>query len=1320
MIPDSWWLIRMICLLCDCKERFVHIDLSTMNPVRSLLMICFLCCVTAARAVVYELGSIRGFLYGSEPACEYDNWLSHVSEGLANPGLNDYAPWDEQSLSFGEYRTPTEDELLAWRLVTDAFCAGDMALVDTLLIRYSFPYKQVIFDDLDSGREYHMLRENLNDDLDDNYSAETWDDQVGSFDYGWGLYIRDPGSERNILVNCPHPKDDFPSVIMALEGFEKWNGRYFFIAGAGRETSYPYGYMPNNNYSVSDPSRVEEHPFNEAYQSAADQIREELGRMELSIQIHSYDWNSQNEPSVQLSAGNGRRRPQLPIKDYSRRKLDLIHQAPYIVHPAGSIGSNSEVLVDDYYSVHQSNSYPIYYQKDGYDQYISQNDSYPGAQYNKQMQYSTPDNLLDVESPFFHVEMDELPRCYDHSEESYYWFYGWDSETDSWDVQQRWSRFKEFYMRWIDDLVVVLNNMNPLNDYELPSTPAHLAPGSNDTIEWERSYCYDFDSYEFIMRYTDLSGVQVQVVIDRESEPGLAYQGLTELEDWDQLIQARSIINVRIRARDRNGDISPYSNSLLISEPHNHPIMSLSSVEYQGGIKLNWSTTNGSFSSTVGWDVYRSIDGLEYSLLASHTTDPSLIAVSHSSGTFIDYAVEPGQVYWYRVANILSDGRELISPVSTSLAVTPTFSLKFEYEQNDMSRLWNFSHQVGAEDVYSDYYDEAAEVLPEGYNITLVSQSGVGGNYLSKEVKAFFDPLTSYKEFCLTSYFPLYGIPVSIGFVGAPGELVGNLYLHDWYNNTWTDLRHEDHLIPSYNGNTRGYSLYWGAYRPTLELAMEQDISVYVGYNLDISWSAYPHVTVDSYSLYLSRGGMDFLVEENIPPDQNQLVWNVQGIEPGYSYKLKLTAHHRLSPDTEILSEHEVYVDASTYTAQYPQGWQTINIPVNSVYTTLYDLFGDYNRLYTINSDGTWSQVEEVVANRAYLLYLDQAQEKQWPSTIPAPSYTYQLQAGWNLVPNPYSRSISTGHLGFSLSGTNLSYHEMVDCNALAAGIFVLRDNALQPVWEVRPGEAFLMQVLSDTLTTLLITPELSHEVIDSPAIVWTGSLVFSDDQGSQTNVVIGSAELGTDELDEGLDYLPLPDLPGQSLHSVALQGEDGTEVLSAYTGLFPQYSTVEKTWALYLRKETDSPCVVKFLSEDIPAGYSVSLTHWGQCWSLIPGETLLLSLPSGESPLNLSVISNFSAAIDSVSTVQSLFCYPNPFRDNLSIDLNTFERGGSLEIYNIRGQLVRRETIVSEGRQRINWDGRDTSGDKCSSGIYIVRLRDGRTIQTLKLIKLN
>ncbi|MEF3693798.1 MAG: hypothetical protein V3576_00440, partial [Candidatus Cloacimonadota bacterium] len=665
---------------------------------------------------------MRGFLYGSEPDCEYDNWLSHVSEGLANPGLNDYAPWDEQSLSFGEYRTPTNDELLAWRLVTDAFCAGDMALVDTLLIRYSFPYKQVIFGDLDSGREYHMLRENLNDDLDENYSTETWDDQVGSFDYGWGLYIRDPGSYRNVLVNCPHPKDDFPSVIMALEGFEKWNGRYFFIAGAGREASYPYGYMPNNNYSVSDPSRVEEHPFNEAYQSAADQIREEQGRMELSIQIHSYDWNSvQYEPCVQLSAGNGRRLLQLPIKDYSRRKMDLIHQASYIVHQAGAIGDNDQVPVYDYYSVHQDVSFPIIYQKDGYELYISQNDSYPGYQHNRQMQYSMPDNLLDVESPFFHVEMDELPLCYDQTEESYFWFYGWDSETDSWDIQQRWSRFREFYMRWIDDLAVVLDNMNPLNDYELPSNPTGLRTDSSGVIEWDRSYSYDFDSYEVFLRYTSLSGSQVQMTFDRESEPWLAYQSQKYLRIDNYLILSNKPVTIRIRARDKSGNCSAFSNTLLISKTDPHAVTSLSSTSLGSSINIQWLASDDSGPVTLGWNVYRSLDGFEYNLYSSYITDPALVVVSPSSGFYNDTAVVSGQIYWYRISRVFENGMELISQESTSIALTHSHVLEFSSSDYALSREWFFSHQVGARDYYNSNYDQYTIVQPFGQNFAFVS-----------------------------------------------------------------------------------------------------------------------------------------------------------------------------------------------------------------------------------------------------------------------------------------------------------------------------------------------------------------------------------------------------------------------------------------------------------------------------------------------------------------------------------------------------------------------------------------------------------------------
>ncbi len=1290
-----------------------------MKPVKFLLLIGILCCTTAIGAVVYEIGSMRGFLYGSEPACEYDNWLSHVSEGLANAGMNHYAPWDQQSNSFGSYRTPTSIQLDSWGMVLEAFCAGDIAMVDSMLTLYCFPYQQVIFDDLDSGREYHILRENLNDNEDDNGTEDTWDDQIGSFDYGWGLYVRDPGSYRNILVNCPHPKDDFPSVIMALEGFEKWNGRYLFIAGAGREASYPYGYMPNNNYSISDPSRVENHPFNKAYESAADEIRQNLGRMELSIQIHSYDWNTvHNEPCVQLSAGNGRKIPQLPIKDYSRNQMDLIHQAPFIVHPAGTIGDNQEVPINQYYSVHQHPDYPIYYRKDGYEQRISSNDSYPGYQYNKQMYYSTPPNDLDVESPFFHVEMDELPLCYEATEANYYWFYGWDAEAQSWNLQQRWTRFKAFYMRWIDDLAIVLNHMNPFTNHELPSNPSALVSGNDLVFRWGRSFSFDFDSYEIFIRYIDMDGIPRQQWFDREDRSSLAFQYISELEDWEYLVYSVKPLSVRIRARDKDGSCSIVSNEMLVSRPSDYEVNELSSQPYGNSIKVHWSSQATSSQTTIGWNVYRSLDGLEYGLYASYQTDPAL-QISYHAGNYYDTNVEPGRIYWYRMSRVFSNGMELLSRMNTQTSLTPVYSLCFSSPNFPQGRIWEFSHQACASDGYNTNYDQQADVLPEGQNFSFVSEPDYGP-YLSRDVREFFDPSSTYKEIPLITYYPVFGNPVSISLNTGEYDLYSNLYLHDLHNNAWTDLSVDNYVINSYSGYGRYFRLYWGAYRPTLTIDMDSDLSVYNGYELHLSWSANPLVAVDSFSLYLSRAGMDYLIAENIPRDQNQIDWMVTGVDPGYNYRIKLVAHRQNSPDTELYSQHEIYVDESTYTAQYPQGWQTINIPVNSVYTTLYDLFGDYNMLYTLDPNGSWTQTEEVVANHAYLLYLDQAQEKQWPSTVPAGSYTYQMQQGWNLVPNPYPRSISSANLSFVSGNESHSYPEMIALEILAGGIFVLREKAIRPVWEIRPGEAFMMQVLEDSPVLITITTEATYDAPEPPTISWTGTLVFTDMSGSQTNVVLGSADLGTDDTDLGLDFPPPLDLPGTSLHSVILQGEEATELLSAYTGLYPQYSILEKTWALYLRKDTDSPCFVEFHSEDMPENYLVSINHWGQDWTLIPGEPLLLDLPSGESPLTLRVVSNYLAGHDAYQAEQALACYPNPFRQSLFIDCTSNQRGGSLEIFNLRGQLVKRETINEEGRQSIMWDGRDAFGFTCGSGLYLVRLRSGDTIQTRKVIKLD
>lgn len=70
---------------------------------------------------------------------------------------------------------------------------------------------------------------------------------------------------------------------------------------------------------------------------------------------------------------------------------------------------------------------------------------------------------------------------------------------------------------------------------------------------------------------------------------------------------------------------------------------------------------------------------------------------------------------------------------------------------------------------------------------------------------------------------------------------------------------------------------------------------------------------------------------------------------------------------------------------------------------------------------------------------------------------------------------------------------------------------------------------------------------------------------------------------------------------------------------------------------------------------------------------------------------------------------YPNPFRVDAG-DLHIDVRGGrdgdlSLEIYNLRGQLVRRDRVTKSGDLSFGWDGKDKLGKACGAGLYFLRL---------------
>jgi hypothetical protein len=79
----------------------------------------------------------------------------------------------------------------------------------------------------------------------------------------------------------------------------------------------------------------------------------------------------------------------------------------------------------------------------------------------------------------------------------------------------------------------------------------------------------------------------------------------------------------------------------------------------------------------------------------------------------------------------------------------------------------------------------------------------------------------------------------------------------------------------------------------------------------------------------------------------------------------------------------------------------------------------------------------------------------------------------------------------------------------------------------------------------------------------------------------------------------------------------------------------------------------------------------------------------------------------DAIEPPMSINTWPNPFSTSATIAVNVDKPdGANLEIYNIKGEKVRVWNTLRQGKQQLEWDGRDDNGRPVASGTYICRLR--------------
>jgi len=967
-----------------------------------------------------ETGSLKGFIYGSEPACEYDDWMLHITKKVQRENYNVYAPFTRNSINspFGTYRIPNPAEFQQWEQICEYFIKEDFTKADELLTSANIPYKIVRFNDKDTGRQYYMLRETLNKTLfDDQGTPETTDDVRGGFDYSWGLYVVSPKATLPIILTLVHPGDDYTVPPLIVKAFEEWDAKYLMIASASREaTGDQQGYFINN-FSTSDPSRNQEHPLNRFYLKASDEIRTTFGRPEYSVQLHSYDWASethQGVSNIQISANPEPKNLKLPVRDLSSFRIDVVNLTDYLVFPANTIGIHAPVSVTDYYTVHYDPALqPFYFENSEHKLPVPNKVTAPVATTNVQYKYTmrSPDANEPVDR-FLHIELDELPNCYPQTETYWKWFYGYDISTQSFDMKNRYKYTLEYYSPFIEKMGVAIRTALIMDDdlpVKTPENFIYLSQGTHIHVGWTPIECYDFDTYE-ILYYTENSG---QLVIrDKSKDPSLGL-AKTNYCQIDGLSKGNTYI-ISIRAKDRNGNVSPVSPEISVYLEQIVSIRHDKILSLDNSVFMQWRGVYQS-PAMVGIKIYRTTIGGETVLVESYETLPSLLSNSSSTQEYSytdNTAVNFSDYVYYIVAcsstteyinHLLPSGYTMTSNFHAS--PRPMYQLYFTNTTETVSD----SVTLGFSPYASDDMDKPPvyDVVDNSYPPHMIRSD----TRFSRDIKEEFDRKDGFKTFNIRLRSDQGNVKMFLKNLGTQlaasnNKIVGTqlaasnrppdkIVLEDENATLNVNLRASRHSFSIPNSQYRNYKVHIGDIKPELKVTTT-DISrnkIYTsGEVLSFSYTTRFSSLLDHYRIKLANTNSEVIIRANTTAHTGSISFTIPNGVTLHDASLVFMAH---CTDGEIIEHYtpleigilpsSANITSTTQTSEnLSHGWNSIqnlflyDLQIKDIdfeidekrYTYAELLLGNvllpYVRIYR---NGKLTDTELVSARETFLLY---------------------------------------------------------------------------------------------------------------------------------------------------------------------------------------------------------------------------------------------------------------------------------------------------------------------------------------------------------------
>lgn len=1301
-----------------------------MKKVTFLTLMLFI--VLSLSAVITETASLKAFLYGSAPQCQYDNWLSHVSEGIALANYNLYAPYDVQTNGFGDYITPTAAQLTAWDTIVTLFMQGDFTTAEIIISDNGFPYQIVIFNDTDTNRQYHMLRETLNMSYTDNNGTpdDPSDDEIGSFSNGWGLYIISTTSNNPIIVNVVHPNDDFMVTPVALKAFIDWDAKYFMVAGAGREVKWTNVTPYTNSKSLSDPSRVSAHPFNTVYRKFCDQIRTQYGRREFSAQIHSYDWNRhEGYPSLQLSAGYNNPNPNLPIRDLSSLKLDVINASDYVIFPRNSIGIHSEVDLFDYYGVHYYNN-PFTYQLGDSLIVVSNNIDLPGFSQNIQQNYTLSgltDN--DVYDPFFHIEFDELPNCYPQNVNNYHWFYAYDVSSGSFNRNALFERGIEFYSKWLDAMTEILPYTLQLNDNLIPSTPQNLSyVNSGQTyirLSWESIDCFDFKTYQILYSTSPITGDNYQI-FDRTNNTALADPNCNKISITG--LQAGQNYYFKIRALDYNNNYSQASQELN-ANTGSAVLDNVTAFADYGKIVLKWRAV--SQINNQGFRVYRKTDVSDYVQIADWNSHSSLApnTASYVNYTFEDTNVTNYLTYTYKIAYVHTNGNVFYHYETPLAQLQPIHTLYVRNQNGSIVDSLHFSKNPFATDGKDANFDVAKPTTTSGNYIWagLYEQYwSSNGDYLGREVFGDYDVTESYKIFRVLIKSNQLSVPLVISASNSFSRNSEKLYIREMSNNTYTNLLSNNAQFTVANTNYKEFYLYWGNLNPSVNVNNSQNVLYQAGANATFYFSTTFNFLVQSHTVYIKNETDSIIVASNLPFNATSASFVIpNNINMPYAKVYVKT----VALDGQIYikgSSYNIGIVPSVLSFSIPEGNSFVANPFNTYPIELSSLPGQ-SLLYTYDNH-QYTQSNSMIFNKGYFVHTTDSYTQNFNQSVLAFAQNQVVVSGWNLLGNPHYSTYNTKDLQFYYNNSIYSFGELVQQKVISPVVYVCRNNSYIVSDFINPHESFLIYTNlnpSHTISCYFVPFYDKGLPVVSSEIDWISS--------------ISATQIDTDEIRFGICnvkdtpfsfYTDLPEPPVKPVENpLSMYFSTNEDFLYEKINQllktpFNNDIAELKSWDFNMSVNSLTPITFTTNFDGLPENYKLKI---------IIDDIDYLFTPSNPSvtftPQNIGVLSGViqvgNQHVSNDNQVQKPFSvsiYPNPFNPTTNISFN-LPKASDVEIslYNIKGQKVK--TIINDhvkaGNHTFQWNGRDSRGNNCSSAIYFSVIKIDNSVISVKKITL-